>query len=97
MAGRKARAKALPGSGAQDLFAEQCKDVDILITTALIPGKKAPLLITKKMVASMKPGSVTVRAAFRPATPSHANRWCPFTLCSDESCSRPVPPLKACC
>lgn len=46
---------------AQDLFAKQCKEVDIIITTALIPGKKAPLLITKEMIASMKPGSVTVR------------------------------------
>ena len=30
-----------------ELFANQCKDVDIIITTALIPGKKAPVLITK--------------------------------------------------
>lgn len=30
-----------------DLFAKQCKDVDIIITTALIPGKKAPVLITE--------------------------------------------------
>eukprot|EP00793_Prasinoderma_coloniale_P001404 PRCOL_00005179-RA len=45
------------------LFAEQCKEVDIVITTALIPGRKAPLLITKEMVESMKPGSVTVDLA----------------------------------
>ncbi|CAD7700091.1 unnamed protein product [Ostreobium quekettii] len=45
------------------LFSEQCKDVDIIITTALIPGKKAPVLITKEMVESMKPGSVTVDLA----------------------------------
>ncbi len=45
------------------LFAEQAKDVDIIITTALIPGKKAPLLITKEMVESMKPGSVVVDMA----------------------------------
>ena len=32
------------------LFAKQCKEVDILISTALIPGKKAPLLITKYVV-----------------------------------------------
>lgn len=38
------------------LFAEQCKDVDIIISTALIPGKKAPILITKQMIESMKPG-----------------------------------------
>ena len=51
------------------LFAEQCRDVDIIITTALIPGKAAPLLITSDMVASMKPGSVTVdlAAGARPA------------------------------
>jgi NAD(P) transhydrogenase len=42
------------------LFAAQCKEVDIVITTALIPGKGAPLLITKAMVDSMKPGSVIV-------------------------------------
>jgi NAD(P) transhydrogenase len=46
-----------------DLFARQCKEVDILISTALIPGKKAPILITKEMVESMKPGSVVVDLA----------------------------------
>ncbi|HJQ44634.1 MAG TPA: Re/Si-specific NAD(P)(+) transhydrogenase subunit alpha, partial [Jatrophihabitantaceae bacterium] len=45
------------------LYAEQCEDVDIVITTALIPGKPAPLLITEEMVASMKPGSVIVDMA----------------------------------
>ncbi|MFE9695036.1 Re/Si-specific NAD(P)(+) transhydrogenase subunit alpha [Micromonospora sp. NPDC005806] len=45
------------------LYAEQCKDVDIIITTALIPGKPAPVLLTKEMVASMKPGSVIVDMA----------------------------------
>lgn len=45
------------------LFAEQCRDVDIIISTALIPGRKAPVLITKEMVESMKPGSVTVDLA----------------------------------
>ncbi|HEY9851139.1 MAG TPA: Re/Si-specific NAD(P)(+) transhydrogenase subunit alpha [Leptolyngbyaceae cyanobacterium] len=45
------------------LFAEQAKDVDIIITTALIPGKKAPTLITKDMVESMKEGSVVVDLA----------------------------------
>ncbi len=45
------------------LFAEQAKDVDIIITTALIPGKKAPTLITKEMVESMKEGSVVVDLA----------------------------------
>lgn len=46
-----------------ELFAQQAQDVDIIITTALIPGKKAPLLITKDMVESMKPGSVVVDLA----------------------------------
>ena len=45
------------------LFRQQAKDVDIIITTALIPGKKAPQLITLDMVESMKPGSVTVDLA----------------------------------
>ncbi len=45
------------------LFAEQAKDVDIIITTALIPGKPAPKLITADMVASMKAGSVIVDLA----------------------------------
>jgi len=42
------------------LFAEQARQVDIIITTALIPGKPAPKLITREMVDSMKPGSVIV-------------------------------------
>jgi NAD(P) transhydrogenase subunit alpha len=45
------------------LFAQQAKEVDIIITTALIPGKPAPLLITRDMVESMKPGSVIVDMA----------------------------------
>jgi NAD(P) transhydrogenase subunit alpha len=45
------------------LFAEQAKDVDIIITTALIPGKPAPRLITAEMVRSMKDGSVIVDLA----------------------------------
>ena len=46
-----------------NLYAEQAKDVDIIITTAMIPGKPAPRLITRDMVASMKPGSVIVDLA----------------------------------
>ena len=46
-----------------ELFAEQAKEVDIIITTAAIPGKKAPLLVTADMVASMKSGSVIVDLA----------------------------------
>lgn len=45
------------------LFAEQAKDVDIIITTAMIPGKPAPKLITEAMVKSMKAGSVIVDLA----------------------------------
>ena len=45
------------------LFAAQAREVDIIITTALIPGRPAPKLITKEMVDSMKPGSVIVDLA----------------------------------
>jgi NAD(P) transhydrogenase subunit alpha len=45
------------------LFAAQAKDVDIIITTALIPGKPAPKLITAAMVAEMRAGSVIVDMA----------------------------------
>lgn len=46
-----------------ELFAKQAMEVDIIITTALIPGKPAPKLITAGMVESMKPGSVIVDLA----------------------------------
>ncbi|MEL7185317.1 MAG: Re/Si-specific NAD(P)(+) transhydrogenase subunit alpha [Pseudomonadota bacterium] len=45
------------------LFAEQAKDVDIIVTTALIPGKPAPKLITAETARSMKDGSVIVDLA----------------------------------
>ena len=45
------------------VFAKQAKEVDIIITTALIPGKPAPKLISADMVKSMKPGSVIVDMA----------------------------------
>jgi NAD(P) transhydrogenase subunit alpha len=45
------------------MYAQQAKEVDIIITTALIPGKPAPRLITAEMVQSMKPGSVIVDMA----------------------------------
>ncbi|MFL6177670.1 MAG: Re/Si-specific NAD(P)(+) transhydrogenase subunit alpha, partial [Ornithinibacter sp.] len=48
---------------AAQMYAAQAADVDILITTALIPGRPAPRLITEDMVASMKPGSVVVDMA----------------------------------
>ena len=47
----------------RDMYAKQAKDVDIIITTALIPGRPAPKLITAEMVQSMKPGSVIVDMA----------------------------------
>ncbi len=50
-------------TAAARMYAEQAPDVDIIVTTALIPGKPAPLLITGEMVASMKPGSVIVDMA----------------------------------
>ena len=45
------------------MYAKQAREVDIIITTALIPGKPAPKLITAEMVQSMKPGSVIVDMA----------------------------------
>jgi len=45
------------------LFAEQAKEVDIIITTALVPGKPAPKLVTEAMVESMRDGSVIVDLA----------------------------------
>ena len=45
------------------LFAEQAEEVDVIITTAMIPGKKSPVLITEDMVRSMKQGSVIVDLA----------------------------------
>lgn len=48
---------------AAELYSEQAADVDIIITTALIPGRAAPRLITATDVASMKPGSVIVDMA----------------------------------
>ncbi|MFD7198392.1 Re/Si-specific NAD(P)(+) transhydrogenase subunit alpha [Streptomyces sp. NPDC059893] len=48
---------------AAEIYSEQARDVDIIITTALIPGRPAPRLITAALVASMKPGSVIVDMA----------------------------------
>ncbi len=48
---------------AAEIYSEQARDVDIIITTALIPGRPAPRLITAADVASMKPGSVIVDMA----------------------------------
>ena len=48
---------------AAELYAAQAREVDIIITTAAIPGKPSPRLITAEMVESMKPGSVIVDMA----------------------------------
>ena len=48
---------------AAEIYSEQAAEVDIVITTALIPGRKAPVLLTAADVASMKPGSVVVDMA----------------------------------
>jgi NAD(P) transhydrogenase subunit alpha len=47
----------------REMYARQAAEVDIIITTALVPGKPAPRLITAEMVRSMKPGSVIVDMA----------------------------------
>ena len=62
---------------AAQMYAEQAPDVDIVITTALIPGRPAPRLITEEMVASMKSGSVIVDMAAARAATSPAR-------CADE-------------
>lgn len=58
----KATSKAYDKRAAE-IYTEQAEDVDIIITTALIPGKPAPKLITAKDVSKMKPGSVIVDMA----------------------------------
>ena len=60
---RQGDGRRLQGRARRELYAEQAADVDIIITTALIPGRPAPRLITAEMVASMKPGSVIVDMA----------------------------------
>jgi len=50
-------------AAANQMLAKQCEEVDIVITTALIPGKTAPTLIDADMVANLKPGSVVVDLA----------------------------------
>jgi len=50
-------------AAAREMLTRQCEDVDIVITTALIPGRPAPTMVTKEMVAKMKRGSVTVDLA----------------------------------
>lgn len=50
-------------AAAAKMLSKQCEEVDIIITTAQIPGRSAPRMITKDMIAKMKPGSVTVDLA----------------------------------
>ena len=47
----------------QELVAKHVKDADVVITTALVPGRRAPILVTADMVRSMRPGSVIVDLA----------------------------------
>jgi NAD(P) transhydrogenase subunit alpha len=47
----------------QEVVAEHVKNADVVITTAQVPGRKAPRLVTEEMVAQMKPGSVIVDLA----------------------------------
>lgn len=50
-------------AAARAMLTKQCGEVDIVITTALIPGRPAPVMVTREMVAKMKSGSVTVDLA----------------------------------
>ena len=50
-------------AAAAAMLSKQCEDVDVIVTTALIPGRTAPRMITKDMIAKMKSGSVTVDLA----------------------------------
>jgi NAD(P) transhydrogenase len=50
-------------AAARAMLTKQCEEVDIVITTALIPGRTAPIMVTKEMVAKMKSGSITVDLA----------------------------------
>lgn len=59
-------AKALSADASrrqQEMLAERTKDFDVVITTALVPGRPAPRLVTKETVAAMRPGSVIVDLA----------------------------------
>jgi NAD(P) transhydrogenase subunit alpha len=59
-------AKALSADAArkqQEMLAERTKDFDVVVTTALVPGRSAPRLVTKETVAGMRPGSVVVDLA----------------------------------
>lgn len=67
-----------------ELFAKQAREVDIVITTALIPGRPAPKLITAEMVRSMKTGSVIVDMA------AEQGGNCELTRPGEKSCQHGV-------
>lgn len=50
-------------AAAAKMLGHQCEETDIIIGTAMIPGRKAPVMITEDMVKAMKAGSVTVDLA----------------------------------
>jgi NAD(P) transhydrogenase len=50
-------------AAADEMLMHECKSMDVIITTALIPGRKAPILIKKGMVENMPPGGVTIDLA----------------------------------
>jgi NAD(P) transhydrogenase subunit alpha len=73
-------ARPMPASWMQRqsvLVAERAKQADIVITTALIPGRKAPMLLSSETVAQMKPGSVVVDLAAGKGDSGSGN--CPLT------------------
>ncbi len=73
-------ARPMPASWMQRqavLVAERAKQADIVITTALIPGRKAPMLLSSETVAQMKPGSVVIDLAAGKGENGSGN--CPLT------------------
>ncbi|MBI2267501.1 MAG: Re/Si-specific NAD(P)(+) transhydrogenase subunit alpha [Armatimonadetes bacterium] len=62
----------------RELIHKHVKDADVVITTALIPGKPAPVLVTEEMVKDMKPGSVIVDLA------SEAGGNCPLSKAGED-------------
>ena len=71
--------------------------MDIIITTALVPGKRAPVLVTRDMVESMRPGSVTVDLAAEAG--GNVETTVPGEVVSHQVCTRAplaVCPCRAC-
>ncbi len=72
-----------------ELFMQQCKEVDIVITTALIPGKPAPKLISKAMVEAMKPGAdLTPSTSLPPAPETRRGQFLSKSLCRARGTQR---------